>query len=280
MKVAITGVTGYLGSRLAAALRTDGHEPVALSRRAPAAPMEWRPYDLAGSPRPTILHGVDALVHAAYDLTVTRWPDIQRINISGTLRLLDVAAQADMPTVYVSSMSAYPGTEQLYGRVKLICEAATLERCGVVVRPGLVYGPQAQGMVGALRKAATTLPVLPTLRAAHQFTVHEDDFVDGLVRLVSQRPGALGPVGLAHPEAVSFGQILSVLAQDRNPRLIAVPWRPLYAAMRTAEALHLRLPLRADSLLGLVRPAPSVPGVELWERLGVQLRPFPVALGG
>lgn len=280
MKVAITGVTGYLGSRLAAALRTDGHEPVALSRRAPAAPMEWRPYDLAGSPRPTILHGVDALVHAAYDLTVTRWPDIQRINISGTLRLLDVAAQADMPTVYVSSMSAYPGTKQLYGRVKLICEAATLERCGVVVRPGLVYGPQARGMVGALRKAATTLPVLPTFRAAHQFTVHEDDFVDGLVRLVSQRPGALGPVGLAHPEAVSFGQILSVLAQDRNPRLIAVPWRPLYAAMRTAEALHLRLPLRADSLLGLVRPAPSVPGVELWERLGVQLRPFPVALGG
>ena len=51
----------------------------------------------------------------------------------------------------------------------------------------------------------------------------------------------------------------------------------MYGALRAAELLPLRLPVRADSLLGLVRPAPHVPNVEVLEQLGIVLQPFALA---
>jgi hypothetical protein len=44
--------------------------------------------------------------------------------------------------------------------------------------------------------------------------------------------------------------------------------------MRACERAGVTLPLRSDSLLGLVRPAPYVPGFDEWARLGVELRRF------
>jgi hypothetical protein len=44
--------------------------------------------------------------------------------------------------------------------------------------------------------------------------------------------------------------------------------------MRVAEGLGLRLPLRADSLLGLARPAPAVPRADYWASVGLVLRPW------
>jgi len=51
----------------------------------------------------------------------------------------------------------------------------------------------------------------------------------------------------------------------------------VYAALRMAELLSLKTPVRADSLLGLVRPAPSVTNLSVLDDLGVALHPFPTA---
>ncbi len=54
----------------------------------------------------------------------------------------------------------------------------------------------------------------------------------------------------------------------------------VYGALRAAELLPVKLPVRADSLLGLVRPAPNVPHLEVLEQLGVVLQPFALAVAG
>ncbi|MGO8870853.1 MAG: hypothetical protein ACLQPH_05525 [Acidimicrobiales bacterium] len=46
------------------------------------------------------------------------------------------------------------------------------------------------------------------------------------------------------------------------------------AGLRLAERLGEPLPFRADSLLGLAHPAPSVPNLEVLDGLGVSLRRF------
>jgi nucleoside-diphosphate-sugar epimerase len=145
------------------------------------------------------------------------------------------------------------------------------------VRPGLVYGPGWGGMAGTLRKLVS-LPVVPLVgRHALQFTLHEDDLRRAIVTLAKADAVPSRPLGLAYPEPVPFELLLRAVARvdaDRDPRFLPLPWPPLYWAIRAVERTSVNLPVRADSLLGLVRAAPSVPNPDDLRELGIELRPF------
>ena len=104
-----------------------------------------------------------ALIHCAYDMTLRQPDQIRQVNVDGSATLLRSAAERGVERIVVlSSMSAYDGTEQLYGRAKLDIERLTLDVGGAAIRPGLVYGPDAGGMAGTLA-GLTKLPVVPVL---------------------------------------------------------------------------------------------------------------------
>jgi nucleoside-diphosphate-sugar epimerase len=281
--VAITGASGYVGGLVGRRFTDAGWDVVTL-RRTPSTELALgrptaveRPFTLGEPLDPASLRDVQVVVHCAYDLGLTDPREIERVNVFGTLRLLDAAAAAGVKrVVLVSSMSAYEGTEQVYGRAKLACEQAVLDAGGVAVRLGLVYGEGWGGMAGSLRKLIS-LPVVPLMAGrSHQFTVHEDDAATGLVAVAQADGTPPGAVGLAHPQAVRFRHLLDGFARQAGvrPRFVPVPWRPVHALMRACERVGVTLPLRSDSLLGLVRPAPYVPGFDEWARLGVELRRF------
>lgn len=273
--LAITGATGYVGAAIAAGAREDGHDVLALSRR-PTVDLQWRPYELGALPASDFFRDIDVVVHCAYDLSLTRARDIARVNVDGTRRLVQVTAAAGARFVVISSMSAYPGTRQIYGRAKLAAEQAVLDAGGKVVRLGLVYGDEGKGMFGALQRLVA-LPITPLIgRSTHQFTVHVKDMVRGVLRLALGTETGHEPVGLAHPRPVPFEDLLVALAHRAGTclRPFHLPWPAAYGAMRVAESLGVPLPLRADSILGLVRPAPFVPRADLWRQLGVHLRSF------
>ncbi len=281
--VAITGANGYLGSLLVTAFEAAGFSVRRLVRN-PRPATDDRRFDLGGLNATDILEGVDVLVHCAYDMTLTKREQIWQTNVFGSTSLFDMALPCVKRTIAVSSMSAYAGTGQLYGRAKLDMEKAALSRGMVVVRPGLVYGPGSGGMAGTLRRLAS-LPVLPDFGPdANQFTVHQEDLAAAVVALALAETPALVPIGIAHPDPVRFKTLLTHLAADngsnRGPRFVPTPPMAAYTALRLAELLPVGLPVRADSLLGLVRPAPGVPNVTAIESLGVTLRPFPEGLSG
>lgn len=173
-------------------------------------------------------------------------------------------------------MSAFEGTAQLYGRAKLEIEAVAKQFGACPVRPGLVYGPRAGGMAGRLHSLAR-LPVVPLIRGMpYQFTVHEDDLADSIVALASSEREFTEPIGIANPIPVPFRRILEQFAREEGRRchFIPVDWRLVHYALITAEMLSLPQPVRSDSLLGLIRPAPCVPNLAVLHSLGVRLRRF------
>jgi nucleoside-diphosphate-sugar epimerase len=272
---AITGARGYLGGLVRRRLTESSWRTIALVRAPVPSDGDARRFDLAAPCDDGLLADVETLIHCAYDLTITGQADIERVNVEGTRRLLRAAVDAGTRRIIVlSSMSAYEGTTQIYGQAKLAIEAATLEVGGCVLRPGLVYGDHAGGMAAALRKLVR-LPVVPVPAGLNrQFTVHEDDFT-AVVAACAELPSMpVQAVGVAHPGTVDFRELLSTFASwdGRSCRFLPVPWKPMYWALRFGELLPVKLPFRADSLLGLVRAAPNVPGQRELKALGVPLR--------
>ena len=129
------------------------------------------------------------------------------------------------------------------------------------------------GTLGALAK----LPVIPVVASrSHQFTVHEDDFGNAIAALLTAEAITSDPIGIANPQPVRFRQVIEGLAHHDGRRCRTVPlnWHLIYIALRLCEQLHVSLPFRADSLLGLANPAPLVPNLDVLEALGIEPRRF------
>jgi len=280
---AVTGASGYLGSRICQTLESRGWQAIRLARSPEHSHGHGFSYDLAMPITAQVseaLRSADVLVHAAYDLSLTSSADIWRVNVEGTHRLLKAAREAGVDRIIVlSSMSAFQGTTQLYGRAKLDIEAITTEFRGCAIRPGLVYADQAGGMAGAMRKL-TTLPVVPVIAGgAGVYTVREQDLMRVVGLLASATTLEPGTISVAHPSRVAMTDLLRAFAAqgERRCRFVPVPWRLIYWLLRSGELMRLRLPFRADSLLGLIHTAPGLMGGDQLAQLGVTLHAFAVS---
>ena len=277
---AVSGASGYLGSRICTTLESRGWQIVRLVRSPREKGGRAYAYDL-GAPLSqevrSLLYSTDVLVHAAYDLALTGAPDIWRVNVEGTRHLLEAAGSARVRRILVlSSMSAFAGTRQLYGRAKLDIEALTERYGGCAVRPGLVHGERSGGMEGALRKL-TRLPLVPLIAGDPRlYTVGEDDLMTAIAALAAAETLPPGVISVAHPAPVALSELMRALAaqEGRRCRFVSIPWKPLYGVLRSAETVGLHLPFRSDSLLGLVRPAPGVANGETLTGLGVAPHAF------
>jgi nucleoside-diphosphate-sugar epimerase len=272
--VAITGANGYVGMRLCAAFSASGYRVIALQRSAPGGAWDYVPYSLEDGPAAPLPGDVAAVVHCAYDLRARDRAEIERINLGGTEKLL--GAVGDVPVVLISSMSAYSGTLQIYGRTKLACEDLVTAHGGTSLRLGLVHGGDDGGMIAALRKVAA-LPFVPMLQPdSYQYAIHAQDVANCVLATVEQPP-THRVLGVAAPRRVPFSEIirtLRVAATSTSLRPIPVSSTLLYRALRVAEAIGVRIGFRADSLLGLTHPAPDVPHVDYWAERGILLRDF------
>ncbi len=115
MRVLITGVTGFIGSRLAEVLAADGHEVWGLSRNPDKARQRvpqlteafaWNP--VAQLPPGNAFTDVDAVVHLAGELVAGRWTAkkkqrIEDSRVLGTRNLVKAFEQASRPAVLVST---------------------------------------------------------------------------------------------------------------------------------------------------------------------------------
>ena len=283
MRVLISGVTGFIGSRLAETLTEAGHEIWGLSRdpgkakkKVPqlADAFAWNP--VAQQPPGDALDGVEAVVHLAGETVAGRWTAkkkqrIEDSRIIGTRNLIKAFVSASRPKVLVSSSAigyygdrgdtelaeeARPGNDFL----ARVCQAWEKEAAGaaelgtrvVIVRTGIVVaagGGALQAMLPPFR-----MGVGGPLGSGRQWWswIHRDDLVR-IMQLAIENDEAHGAYNGTAPNPLqqkAFGKVLGKVL--RRPAFIPTPVFPLKILLGgfSTELLSSKrvLPYRAQEL--------------------------------
>jgi dihydroflavonol-4-reductase len=267
MKVALTGVTGYTGGHLAAALRARGDEVSALMR--PSSPrhglsegvrvVEGDLGDRGALERLTA--GCDAVLHVAAVYRTAGHPDTyyHDVNVGGTERLLEAAARGGVrlfvhtSTVGVHGDVANPPADEtapyapgdVYQQTKAEAEMLALrfhrERGlpVLVVRPGAIYGPAERRLHKLFKAIARGYYAIVGPGSAYYHPVYIDDLVAGFLLAIS-RPDLAGEAFiLAGPRYVSQAELAALIARSTGGRVLPVriPAAPLRWAGALCEAL-------------------------------------------
>lgn len=190
LKVAVTGGTGFIGSRLLAALGTDGHDIRALTRRPKeeAPGLTWVSGSLEDSQALNRLaEGADALVHVAGVISADE-AGFEAGNVQGTAAVVEAArTQGVRRLVHVSSLAAREPQLSRYGASKARSEAVVRES-GLdfaIVRPPAVYGPGDRETLELFRMAKRGLILLPP--EGRLSLIHADDLASLLVALAATK---------------------------------------------------------------------------------------------
>lgn len=226
--VAVTGASGFVGSRLVAELVARGFFVRAITRRSPLSPCgvnsrhdtfclgdidsrtEWS----------TALAGVTTIIHCAAHVHLTRGADqdaieyYREVNVRGTLKLSEEAAKAGVKRlVFLSSIGVngsvtkhgerFTSTDTIapkeaYAISKMEGERAlwgVSKNAGlevVIVRPPLIYGPNAKGNVARLYKFVRSGIPLPFGAIKNQRSmIGLDNLIDFLITC-NTHPEAVG----------------------------------------------------------------------------------------
>jgi nucleoside-diphosphate-sugar epimerase len=264
VRIALTGATGYTGSKLLAALLARGDEVKALARPTSAEPRSgdarWVEGDLADARALDLLvEGAEAVVHVAAVYRTAGHPDAyyREVNVAGTERLLEAATRFGVrrfvhtSTVGVHGDIEHPPADEtapiapgdVYQATKAEAEAMALEfhrRRGLpvtVVRPGAIYGPGETRFLKLFRAIARGRYAIVGSGRAFYHPVFIDDLVAGFL-LALERPEAVGEAFiLAGPRYVTQSELAAVIARHTGGRVLPfhVPAAPLRWAATLCE---------------------------------------------
>ncbi|HET9316658.1 MAG TPA: NAD-dependent epimerase/dehydratase family protein [Vicinamibacteria bacterium] len=267
MRIALTGATGYTGSRLLARLLARGDQVMALARAAASrpradGPVEWVEGDLGDAAAlARLVEGVEAVLHVAAVYRTAGHPDsyYRDVNVGGTERLLEAAARQGVrrfvhtSTVGVHGHVEHPPADEtapmapgdIYQETKAEGERLALElgpKRGVpvaVIRPGAIYGPGERRLLKLFRAIARGRYAIVGDGRAFYHPVYVDDLLDGYLLLL-ERPEAVGEAFIiAGPRYVSQRELAAIIARHTGGRVLPfrVPAWPLQALGTLVEAV-------------------------------------------
>jgi nucleoside-diphosphate-sugar epimerase len=268
MTVLITGATGFIGRHLSQALLQKGHAVQVAVRQAGALPPEL-PHVLLPSAledaqawRP-VVRGCDTVVHLLARAHVLREHSAEplavfrAVNVAATAACAEAAALEGVKRfVFVSSIGVHgqatqdqaycvtdvPKPHSAYAVSKLEAEcvlqdvAAAHGMQWTIVRPPMVYGPNAPGNLSLLMRFLSRGVPLPFagVTSNRRSFVAVDNLCDLLVRCVDHPAAANQTFLVADGEDLSTADLLKKMGRaiGKPARLFPVPEALLWAAGR------------------------------------------------
>ena len=254
-KVLVPGASGFIGRAVVGALDANHFNVVGAMRRpidakwAVPSPflgddVNWR-VPLEGC---TVVVHTAGRAHVLNDSVADPLSEFRRVNVAGTLQLAEQAAAMGvrrfifLSSIGVNGVSTTPGSSfsevdqpnphNAYALSKWEAEQGLLRMAAetgmevVVIRPPLVYGPQAPGNFGLLMRWLRRGVPLP-LGAIHnqRSLVALDNLVDLIVTCITHPAAANQTFLVSDGEDVSTTELLRRMgkAMNRSVRLTPIP---------------------------------------------------------
>jgi uncharacterized protein YbjT (DUF2867 family) len=247
MRILITGASGFIGRRLADALRAAGHSVIAATRRHADF---TRDVDAAvWQPR---LAGVDVVINAVGILREHGRQTFERVHVSAPQALFAACAAAGVRrVVQISALGADRGTSGYFRSKRRADEyLAQLPLDWTIVQPSLVFG--IGGTSARLFTMMASLPIIALPGQGRQLVqpIHIDDLVLAITELVRHDGFARRRVALVGPEALTLREFLARLRHAlgfRPARFLPIPLALMHA-IATVSQLSPRSLLDRESL--------------------------------
>ncbi len=259
-RIAVTGASGFVGRHLAARLAADGHEVVALSRRAG--------FDLAARDPAALreaLRGCEAVVHCAGINREIGDQTYRRVHIAGTQAVVTAARDVGVQRiVLLSFLRARPDGPTSYHRSKWAAEEI-VRASGIahtVLKAGVIHG-RGDHMLDHLSHALHTFPVFG-LVGMHERPVRPVA-VDDVAKLLEA--AALGDprlrdrtIAVLGPDELTLGAAVRRVADavGRRPVYVRLPIAGHLALARVCEAV-MRVPLISLAQVHILAEGVTVP---------------------
>lgn len=283
---AVTGATGFVGTRLVHRLIEAGWSVRILTRRmptaalTPTAPLEIVLGDLADAAAlRRLVTGADAVIHVAGIIKARDPAEFTAANVDGTKAVaaaLDAAAP-NTRVIHISSLAAREPSLSPYCASKRGGEEAIERISGrqplTIFRPPAIYGPGDVEILTMFKAASAGICPYPGRQDTRVSLIHVDDFAAAIVQAAAapSLPDLRYEIDDAHPRGYSWPEIRTALEStlDRHIRLVRVP-RPAMTGIAGLVEVHRRLTgaltvLCLDKVPELYHPdwvvhGPGVPG--------------------
>ncbi|MGY6629826.1 MAG: NAD-dependent epimerase/dehydratase family protein [Wenzhouxiangella sp.] len=253
--VALTGATGFVGQATLQQLLQAGLTVKALVRPGKSLGdhpgLESLPGSLEdGDSLIRLVEGCQAVVHVAGAIAGRNAADFNRVNVSGTERLLEAISGQTRPArlIHVSSLAAREPALSDYAASKHLAEvrvaASGLEF--VIIRPPAVYGPNDPALAPLWRGLARGWLTQLGSDSARFSLIHVDDLATALleaVRAPALHADIVCPDDL-HPGGYGWADIARIAeeAGGRRVRRLRLPGLLVRAAGQSASLIsRLRL---------------------------------------
>ena len=193
--VALTGVTGFVGPHLVAALARRGFNLRLLVRRwSPLPSLEGVVADMVlgdlsdEAALKRLVEGADAVVHAAGLIKARRPSEFMTVNRDGTALLSALAPEATF--LLLSSLAAREPQLSPYAASKRAAEEVVAGRSGpwLTLRAPAVYGPGDRETLAYFKAVARGLAPRPKVADARLSLIHVADLAEALALALDQPP--------------------------------------------------------------------------------------------
>jgi len=249
MKVVVTGANGFIGTPLCALLRARGHSVKALVRGnaqrdqiAVGDINSINHWDELFCNQEAVIH-LAALVHEQKPSTGTSY---DKVNTNAVETLMQAASQAGVQRLIFLSTAAVYGGHSLsphretdvimpatdYGRSKLKAERLMSEFCksgqltSTMLRPPMVYGPNAKGNFKALVKLVDSGMPLPLASIANRRSfIYVENLADIIETCLHQRVMENEIFNVSDLHDLSTTQLIGMIAKylGRKEKLFYLP---------------------------------------------------------